>query len=107
MKVWGFLPGGKTSSAPDFKMAGPACLHRARAAPALAQMLPRVWRIPETSWDPKQNVPAPEPLPCLVHRQDCSRRNTIASFPESGLLVLLCVTALQLEQLMRLWETWI
>lgn len=45
----------------------------------------RVWRMPEASQDPNQNVPAPQPLPCLVHRQDCSHRNTIASFPEGSL----------------------
>ena len=72
-----FIPDCNASSVPDFKVAGPACLRRPRAAPALARM-------PKASRDPKEKVPAPQPLPCLVHRQDCSGRNAIPSFPEGN-----------------------
>lgn len=36
-----FIPDREASSIPDFKVAGPACLRRSRAAPALAQTSPR------------------------------------------------------------------
>lgn len=67
-----FIPDCKASSVPDFKVPGPACLRRPRAAPALAWMSPRGVEDARILREPKQNVPAPQPSPRLVHRQDCS-----------------------------------
>lgn len=63
------------------------------------------WSMPKASQHPKQKVPALQPLACLVHRQDCSHRNTRCQLPWRQLVVLLCVITLQLEQSTRVWET--